>query len=49
MNNLIEVVGNVVAFLAVLLCLVSGPARLGRYWYLAGFQTMILFNVGVVE
>ena len=47
MNKLIEVVGNVVAVLGVLICLGSGLARLGQYWYVAGFQTMIVFNVGV--
>ena len=47
MNRLIEIVGNVVAALGVLICLGSGLARLGQYWYVVGFQTMILFNVGV--
>jgi len=47
MNKLIEVVGNVVAVLGVLVCFGSGLARLGQYWYVAGFQTRILFNVGM--
>lgn len=47
MNKLIEVVGNVVAVLGVLVCLASGVARLGQYWYLGGFPAIILFNVGV--
>jgi len=47
MNKLIEVVGNIVAGLGVLTCLGSGLARLGQYWNVVGFQTMILFNVGV--
>ncbi len=47
MNKLIEIVGNVVAVLGVLICLGSGVARLGESWYVAGFQTMVLFNVGI--
>ena len=47
MNKLIEIVGNGVAVLGVLVCLGSGLARLASSWYVAGFQTMVLFNVGV--
>ena len=47
MNKLIEIAGNVVAVVGVLICLGSGLARLGSSWYVAGFQTMVLFNVGM--
>ena len=47
MNKLIEIVGNVVAVLGVLVCVAAGLARLGNSWYVAGFQIMVLFNVGV--
>lgn len=47
MNKLIEIVGNVAALLGVLACLVSGVARLSQSWYVGGFQTMVLFIVGI--
>jgi len=47
MNKLIGIGGNVLAVLGILVCLVAGVARLGSSWYVAGFQTMVLFNVGV--
>ena len=47
MNKLIEIIGNTAAALGILVCLGSGLARLADSWYVAGFQTMVLFNVGV--
>ena len=47
MNKLIEIVGNVVAILGILTCLAAGLARLAGSWYLVGFETMVLFNVGI--
>ena len=47
MNKLIEIAGNVLAILGIFLCLGSGLARLGTSWYVGGFQTMVLFNVGI--
>ena len=47
MNKLIETVGNAAAVLGVLVCLTSGLARLADTWYVVGFQTMVLFNVGM--
>ena len=47
MNKLIEIVGNIVAVLGILVCLGSGLARLAGTWYVVGFQTMVLFNVGI--
>jgi hypothetical protein len=47
MNKLFEIVGNAAAVLGVLLCLGSGLARLADTWYVVGFQSMVLFNVGI--
>jgi hypothetical protein len=47
MNKLIEIAGNVVAVLGVLVCLVAGISRLRQNWDVAGFETMVLFNVGI--
>ncbi len=47
MNKLIGIGGNVLAVLGILFCLVAGVARLGSSWYVAGFQTMVVFNVGI--
>ena len=47
MNELIENGGNGIAVLGVLICLVSGLARLGESWYVVGFQIMVLFTVGI--
>ena len=47
MNKLIEIVGNVAGVLGVLVCLAAGLARLAGSWHLAGFETMVLFNVGI--
>ena len=47
MNKLIEIVGNVVAVLGILVCVAAGLVRLGSGWYVAGFQIMVLFNVGI--
>jgi hypothetical protein len=47
MNKLIENVGNIAGLLGVLVCLGAGVARLASNWYVAGFQAMVLFNVGV--
>ena len=47
MNKLIEIVGNIVAVVGILACLAASMARLGSSWYVAGFQTMALFTVGV--
>jgi hypothetical protein len=47
MNKLVEIVGNVVGVLGVLVCLGAGLFRLANTWYVVGFQTMVLFNVGV--
>ena len=47
MSKLLETVGNVAAVLGILVCLVSGLSRLAGTWYMAGFQAMVLFNVGI--
>lgn len=47
MNRLVEVVGNVVGVVGILVCLTAGLARLAGSWYVAGFQTMVLFQVGI--
>jgi hypothetical protein len=47
MNKLILWVGHAASALGILVCLGSGLARLADSWYVAGFQAMVLFNVGV--
>jgi hypothetical protein len=47
MTKLIEIAGNVVAVLGLVVCVVAGISRLGQSWYVAGFETMVLFNVGI--
>jgi hypothetical protein len=46
MDRIIEVVGNVVGVLGVLVCLGSGLVRVSGGFYLGGLQLMPLFTAG---
>lgn len=47
MNKLVGILGNVASVLGIVVCLAAGLARLTRSWYLAGYENMALFTVGV--
>lgn len=47
MRKNIKLIGNIAAILGILVCLVSGGARVIGQFYVAGFEAMTLFNVGV--
>ena len=47
MNRLIEISGNLVALLGVLVCLIAGTARILGNWYVGGVEILPLFTVGV--
>jgi len=45
--NLLKIASDVVAVLAVLICLVAGLVRVNGSFYLAGFEVLTLFNAGM--
>jgi hypothetical protein len=47
MNGLMGIGGSALGLLGVLACLVAGVTRLMGNSYLAGFEAMTLFNVGM--
>lgn len=47
MTKLIEVVGNILAVVGILVCLVAGIARMMTNWYLMGFESLTIFTVGM--
>jgi hypothetical protein len=47
MNKLIEGMGNGIGLLGIATCTVAGLSRLTGEWYTLGFQSMVLFNVGI--
>lgn len=47
MNRFLELGGNLIAILGVVLCLAAGVARIGGLFYVAGFEAMTLFNAGM--
>ena len=47
MNKLIGMAGDGAAVLGILLCAVTGAARLAGVYYLVGVGTMTLFTVGI--
>jgi len=47
MNRWIEIAGNLVALLGILVCVMTGATRLLGSWYAAGVQILPLFTVGV--
>ncbi|HXV75577.1 MAG TPA: hypothetical protein VD788_04600 [Candidatus Polarisedimenticolaceae bacterium] len=47
MKKWIERAGNLSGVVGLAVCVVAGLSRLTGAFYTAGFQTMVLFNVGV--
>ena len=47
MNKVIGIVGNIAAVLGILACLVAGAARLFSRFYVANFEVMVVFTLGV--
>lgn len=47
MNKTIGALGNTAGLLGLLICAVSGVARITGQYHLAGFEAMTLFNGGV--
>ena len=47
MGKVLEVLGNVVALVGVLVCLVSGLSRVIGNSFVGDFEAMTLFGVGV--
>lgn len=47
MDRVLRIVGNVLAVLGVLICLLSGLARLAGGYHLLGFETMTLYIGGI--
>jgi type IV secretory pathway VirB2 component (pilin) len=46
MQQLLSLTGNIAAILGILLCAVSGLARVSGLYYLAGYQSTTIFIVG---
>jgi len=47
MEQVVRIVGDIAAVVGLLLCLISGVARLMNQWVQFGFETQTLFLVGV--
>jgi hypothetical protein len=47
MNKFLGIVGNSAAVIGILACLVAGIARLFDRFYVANFETMVVFTLGV--
>ena len=47
MPKALELIANLAAILGVVLCAVSGAARLAGSYHLLGYEAMTLFNGGV--
>lgn len=47
MGKLIETAGNIAALLGILLCAVSGIARVAGYFHVVGFESMTMFVGGI--
>ena len=47
MDQVIRILGDIAALAGLLLCLVSGVARLMNQWVQFGFETQTIFLVGV--
>jgi type IV secretory pathway VirB2 component (pilin) len=46
MQQLLSLTGNIAAILGILLCTVSGLARVSGLYYMAGYQSTTIFIVG---
>ena len=47
MNKLISIAGDVAAVVGILMCLLSGGARIFGTYTIAGLGTMALFTLGI--
>ena len=47
MNKFLGILGNISALLGILACVVAGMARLFSLYYVAFFEAMVVFNVGI--
>ncbi len=47
MDNVIDIIRKIAALTGIAVCLVAGVARLTGAFYIAGFETMTLFDGGV--
>ncbi len=47
MTNLLENLGNTVGVLGVLVCLVTGVARITGHFHVIGYEAMTLFTGGI--
>lgn len=47
MNRILELAGVITGWLGILLCLISGGARIAGMFYFSGFQTITLFMGGM--
>ncbi len=47
MKELLNLTGTLTGYLGALICLVTGLARITGYFYIAGYQSTTLFNVGI--
>lgn len=47
MNKALILLGSLSGFLGALICLIAGLARVTSYYYLAGYQSTTVFNIGV--
>lgn len=43
----LALVGSISGMLGAFICLIAGLARVGGYYYLVGYQSTTVFNVGV--
>jgi hypothetical protein len=46
MQKILGLTGSIAGIVGALLCLVAGLARVGGTYYLAGYETTTLFEVG---
>ena len=47
MSKFIGIFGNIVAVLGILTCIVAGATRLSARYYVAGFEAMVVFTLGI--
>jgi hypothetical protein len=47
MHKNLVLAGSISGMLGALICFVTGLARIVGYYYLAGYQSTTLFNVGI--
>ena len=47
MNKFLGILGNLAAAVGILACLVAGVARLFDRFYVANFEIMVIFTLGI--